>query len=546
MASVSSPPESIPFRSRAPGYPDSGTPGAPVLTPVVIAGAGPAGLTAAKELLRHGIRPVILEATRDIGGISRTVVYKGNRMDIGGHRFFSKSDKVMDWWRAVLPLQGEPSRDDKALGRASRLAKGGPDPEIHDKVLLVRSRLSRILFLRQFFPYPLTLSLGTLRKLGPARVARIGLSYLKVRLGGSRPEKSLEDFFINRFGAELYGTFFRDYTEKVWGVPCSRIRPEWGAQRIKGLSITGTLLHALKSLLPRKKTLEQKGTETSLIEEFLYPKFGPGHLWETVAAQLVPAGAQIRHEHSVVRLETEGSRIVAVIASTPTGQERIPCDAFLSSMPIQELVRALPEVPAEVQRISDGLIYRDFITVGLLLSRLSIRNQTRIPTVNGIVPDNWIYVQEPDVKLGRIQVFNNWSPYLVQDPETVWIGLEYFCQEGDALWSRSDADFQAFAVQELEKIGVAKACDVLDGTVIRVPKTYPAYFGTYEEFPKVRSYLDGIDNLYCIGRNGQHRYNNQDHSMLSAMEAVECMVQGRPDKSRIWDVNTEESYHEGK
>lgn len=513
---------------------------------IIIAGAGPAGLTAAKELLRHGIRPVILEATRDIGGISRTVVYKGNRMDIGGHRFFSKSDKVMDWWRSVLPLQGHASRDDKVLGRPSRLAEGGPDPETSDAVLLVRSRLSRILFLRQFFPYPLTLSLATLHKLGVPRVLRIGLSYLGIRLTGPRPERSLEDFFINRFGFELYRTFFRDYTEKVWGVPCSAIKPEWGAQRIKGLSITGTILHALKSLLPGKRSLEQKGTETSLIEEFLYPKFGPGHLWETVAHEIMEAGAEIRHECSVIRLETEGSRLVAVIARTPNGEERLPCDALFSSMPIQDLVRALPEIPDDVRRISEGLIYRDFITVGLLLTKLSIRNQTRIPTVNGIVPDNWIYVQEPDVKLGRIQVFNNWSPYLVQDPEKVWIGLEYFCQEGDDLWSRSDADFQAFAIAELEKIGVAQAQDVLDGTVIRVPKTYPAYFGTYEEFPKVRAHLDGVENLYCIGRNGQHRYNNQDHSMLSAMEAVECLAQGISDKSRIWDVNTEESYHESK
>ncbi len=512
----------------------------------MIAEAGPAGLTAAKELLRQGIRPVILEATREIGGISRTVVYKGNRMDIGGHRFFSKSDRVMDWWRSVLPLQGKPSRDDKELGRPSRLAEGGPDPETQDAVFLVRSRLSRILFLRKFFPYPLRLSIATLRKLGLGRVVRIGLSYLKVRLGGKRREDSLEDFFINRFGAELYGTFFRDYTQKVWGVPCSSIKPEWGAQRIKGLSITGTLLHAFKSLFPRKGTLEQKSTETSLIEEFLYTKFGPGHLWETVAQEIVKDGGVIRHEHVVVGLEMEGARVCAVIARTCEGVERIPCDAFFSTMPIQDLVRALPCVPEEVRRISEGLVYRDFITVGLLLSQLSIRNQTQIPTVNDIVPDNWIYIQEPDVKLGRIQIFNNWSPYLLQDPEKVWIGLEYFCQEGDELWSRDDEDLMAFAVQELATIGVARSQDVLDGTVIRVPKTYPAYFGTYEDFPQVRAHLDAIENLYCIGRNGQHRYNNQDHSMLSAMAAVECLVQGIADKSSIWDVNTEESYHESK
>jgi len=513
---------------------------------VVIAGAGPAGLTAAKELQKLGFRPILLEATQDIGGISRTVVYHGNRMDIGGHRFFSKSDRVMDWWRSILPLQGSPSQDDKLLGRSARLVPGGPDPEAVDQVMLVRARLSRILFLRQFFPYPITLSLATLWKLGLKRVVKIVLSYLKICLHGPGPERSLEDFFINRFGVELYRTFFRDYTEKVWGVPCSQIQPEWGAQRVKGLSVLGTVIHALKSLLPRKTSLAQKGTETSLIEEFLYPKYGPGQLWETVAQEIVRDGGTIFHEHKVVHLEMDQGRIVAAIAQTPSGEVRIPCDAFFSSMPIQDLVRALPAVPADVARVSEGLIYRDFITVGLLLRKLSIRNRTKIPTQNGLVPDNWIYVQEPDVKLGRIQVFNNWSPYLVKDPETAWIGLEYFCQEGDELWRQSDESFKHFAIAELEKIGVATAKDVLDGTVIRVPKTYPAYFGTYGEFATVRQFLDGIPNLYCIGRNGQHRYNNQDHSMLSAMVAAEAFASGTTDKAAIWNVNTEESYQESK
>lgn len=511
---------------------------------VVIAGAGPAGLTAAVELLRRGdVQVLILEASGEIGGISRTVEYKGNRMDIGGHRFFSKSDRVMKWWQDVLPLQGSASRDDKLLGRKSRLVSQGPDPEMTDRVMLVRSRLSRILFLRKFFAYPVSLSLTTLSNLGPVRVAKILASYLRIRIFGERPEASLEDFFINRFGVELYRTFFKDYTEKVWGVPCSEIEPAWGAQRIKGLSITGAVLHALRSCFPKRKSLDQKGTETSLIEEFLYPKYGPGHLWETVAQEIVRDGGAILHGHRAVRLEIENGNVAAVVAETPDGEKRFPCDAFLSSMPIQDLVRTLPEVPSEVRRVSEGLVYRDFITVGLLLSRLSISNRTRTPTVGDIVPDNWIYIQEPDVRLGRLQIFNNWSPYLVKDPDTVWIGLEYFCQEGDEMWTKSDEAFKAFAIGELEKIGVAKGKDVLDGTVIRVPKTYPAYFGTYGEFPLVRRYLDSIPNLYCIGRNGQHRYNNQDHSMLTAMAAVDCILSGAP-KNLLWEINAEAEYHE--
>ncbi len=500
----------------------------------VIAGAGPAGLTAALELLRTtNVKPVIFECENVIGGISRTARYNGNRMDIGGHRFFSKNDAVMDWWLDILPLEyGD-----------------GPDPEKDDLVMLCRSRLSRILFLRKLFDYPVTLNGNTIRGLGFWRMLKIGLSYLKVQLLPARTEKSLEDFMINRFGVELYRTFFRDYTEKLWGVPCNQISPEWGGQRIKGLSVTKTVVHAVKQIFKSNKpavggddtdAFRQKNTETSLIGQFLYPKFGPGQLWETVAQKIVEMGGEIHTQTKVVRVNRVKNRVVSVDVDYGQKAETIPCDYFLSTMPVKELVAALDlpgaPVPAEVRRIADGLVYRDFMTVGLLLDKLEF----------GDVKDNWIYVQESDVKLGRIQIFNNWSPYLVSDPSKVWIGLEYFVNEGDEMWSMSDADFIKFAIDELDKIHVAKPESVRDSVVFRVKKAYPAYFGTYGEFNKIREYLDPVENLFLMGRNGMHKYNNMDHSMLAAMETVKCIREGSVDKSDLWNVNTEEEYHEGK
>ncbi len=536
----------------------------------VIAGAGPAGLTAALELLRNSdVKPVIFEAEDVIGGISRTAKYNGNRMDIGGHRFFSKSDTVMDWWQGILPLQGAASRDDIAIGRKVPLTSGGPNPESDDLVMLCRSRLSRILFLRKLFDYPVTLNGDTIRNLGLWRMFKIGMSYMKVQLLPARKEKSLEDFMINRFGVELYRTFFRDYTEKVWGVPCSEISPDWGGQRIKGLSITKTVLHAVKQIFASRKSaadgasadIRQKGTETSLIGQFLYPKFGPGQLWETVADKVRDAGGEIHMNVKVVRVNREGDRVVSVVVDHGQYTETVPCDYFLSTMPVRELVVALdegaaenaPAVPAEVKRVANGLVYRDFMTVGLLLDKLLIRNPAKAGTPESklkFVADNWIYVQENDVKLGRIQIFNNWSPYLVSDPNKVWIGLEYFANEGDEMWRMPDAEFIKFAIAELDKIHVARPEDVRDSVCFHIKKAYPAYFGTYGEFDKIRNFLDPVQNLYLMGRNGMHKYNNMDHSMLTAMETVKCIVEteaGRvPDKTALWNVNTEEDYHEGK
>jgi protoporphyrinogen oxidase len=364
-----------------------------------------------------------------------------------------------------------------------------------------------------------------------------------------RPEKSLEDFFVNRFGRVLYETFFKDYTEKVWGVDCGRINADWGAQRVKGLSIGGVLKHAARKALLPDGSLGQKGTETSLIERFLYPKFGPGQMWEEVASKVSKLGGQIRFRQKVVGVKAQGGKVTQVtVKDMSDGRLSVmPVDYFFSTMPVQDLIRGFEgDVPAEVRRVAEGLVYRDFITVGLLLRKIHHTNRTRLRTINNIIPDNWIYVQERDVRLGRITIFNNWSPYLVSDPNKVWAGLEYFCQEGDDLWSRPDEDIARLAIGELVKIGFIDRADALDSVVIRYPKTYPAYFGTYGEMGLVRGFVDRFENLFLIGRNGMHRYNNMDHSMLTAMEAVQNITLGRPDKENIWSVNAEQVYHESR
>ncbi len=518
----------------------------------VIIGAGPAGLTAAYELLaRTDIRPIVLEATAELGGISKTVNYKGNRIDIGGHRFFSKSDRVMRWWYNILPLQGKPARDDLACGRNVPLSTepNAPDPETTDNVMLTRERVSRIFFLAKFFDYPLALRYHTLAQLGLLQTARIAASYLRSWAAPIKPERSLEDFFINRFGRELYGTFFRDYTEKVWGVPCRTISPEWGEQRVKGLSIQRALGDAAKAVLARNHSLGQRETETSLIRRFLYPKLGPGQMWTEVARRVCENGGEIRLGHKVIGLQAEGRRIAAVIVrdgATGTTVE-IPSDYVFSTMPVRDLIAALePAPPAGVREVAAGLMYRDFITVGLLLERFRNPGSKGVPTSNGLIPDCWIYIQEPYVKVGRVQIFNNWSPYLVADPATVWIGLEYFCTEGDQLWCTPDVGLTELARREMAQMGFIEPTDVLDATVLRTRKTYPAYFGAYNRFETIRRFVDDIDNLFLIGRNGMHRYNNVDHSMLTAMAVVDNIARGVRSRDNIWAVNAEGQYHEQK
>ncbi len=519
----------------------------------VVAGAGPAGLTAALELLRRSdITPLVFEADGQVGGISKTVNYRGNRMDLGGHRFFSKSDWVMRWWQDILPVAGGQAQGSDAMrvhyqGQSRHLMPEVLAPASSDEVMLVRQRVSRIFYRRRFFDYPLTLSAGTFENMGIVEALRIGLSYARAHLVARSPEISLEDFLINRFGARLYRTFFKSYTEKVWGVPCGEISAEWGAQRIKGLSVAKALGHALAHPFRRSTDTSQKRTETSLIERFLYPKFGPGQMWEEVARRVCNLGGHIHLRHRIVGLERDGVAVTAVdVLDQSTGSlQRVPCGYFVSTMPAHDLIGMLQPADSLVRRIAGNLPYRDFMTVGLLLKRMNPgigRRDRRRP--NGMPPDNWIYIQEPDVRIGRLQIFNNWSPALVADPATIWLGLEYFCCEGDDLWSMDNGRFIDFAAGELEKIGLIDRRDVLDGTLVRVPKAYPAYFGAYGEFDKVRAYLDQFSNLYPIGRNGMHRYNNQDHSMLTAKGAVDSIIDTGTAKSAIWRINAEGDYHE--
>jgi len=515
----------------------------------LIIGAGPAGLTAAYQLLKEtDILPIVVDENNFIGGISRTVVYNGNRMDIGGHRFFSKDDRIMKFWLDLMPLQGKPAYDDKVLNRKKNYSENGPDPEKEDRVMLIRNRVSRIYFLKKFFDYPITMSARTIQNLGFANTMKAGFGYVWSAVF-KKKETSLRNFYINRFGKPLYKMFFEDYTEKVWGINPSEISADWGAQRVKGLSLSKALLNIIKKpFVSKKEDIAQKKVETSLIEEFIYPKKGPGQLWETLADDIRAMGGIIRLETAAKKIHIEGNAVKSVTVVHNGEAETIPCDYLISSMPIKDLIESLDsDVPEDVKNIALNLPYRDFITVGLLVDKLKIKNETNTKTLGNIVPDCWIYIQERSVKLGRLQIFNNWSPYMVKDPEhTVWIGLEYFCNEGDEMWNTPADKFIEFAKNELDSIQIIDKNDVKDSVCVKVKKAYPAYFGTYAEFHKVRAYLDTIDNLYCVGRNGQHRYNNMDHSMLTAMEAVSIIKSGSKNKDGLWSVNTEKEYHEQK
>lgn len=540
----------------------------------VIAGAGPAGLTAAYEFLkRTDIKPLVFEQTDAIGGIAQTYNYKGNRIDIGGHRFFSKSDRVMNWWFNILPPQGAPAADtaekqhdiDYAIevlvdyicpessGESLKYAnmakrRPAPDPEKEDLVMLQRPRLSRIFYRRNFFPYPLEITFNVARKLGLWNIFQCGLSYLKAQALPIKDETYLDAFFINRFGKRLYETFFRDYTEKVWGIECSKIRADWGAQRVKGLSLKRAVFHAIKDLVSSDFQKAEKERETSLITRFYYPKYGPGQMWQVVSDQVRACGGEITFKSRVCKLELHDNNVQAVtVENLETGaRQRIECDYFFSTMPIKQLISIMaPEPPARVREIAAGLQYRDFLTIGLLMKKLNVQEAGN--KVSATVEDNWIYVQEGDVRVGRVQVFNNWSPYMVADRKnTIWIGLEYFVNEGDELWSMPDDQLIKFGVQEMEKICFLKAEDLLDGCVLRMPKAYPAYFGTFDQLDTVKDYVNTIGNLYLVGRNGMHKYNNQDHSMLTSMMAVDNIIEGLTDKNNLWEVNLEMVYHEEK
>lgn len=514
---------------------------------IVIIGAGPAGITAAYELKRR--RPedeiIVLEGSDRIGGISQTVEYNGCRMDIGGHRFFSKNQRVMEWWNEIMQPQGKASIDDKLLNRTKEYTPGGADPEVCDDVMLKRQRVSRIYYKEKFFDYPISLKMETIRNMGFFTTMVAGFSYL-ASMVHKLPETSLENFYINRFGRKLYSMFFMGYTEKVWGRHPSMISADWGSQRVKGLSITAVIKDVFSKVFGLKKEVE-----TSLIEEFYYPKYGPGHLWETALKKAESLGVEVKMNCSVTRVHAVNDVITGVTYVEAGEAHVLDADIVLSSMPVRDLVNAMDaDVPANICKAANGLPYRDFITVGLLLNRLKLKNTTSIPNFNGLVPDCWIYVQDDSVKLGRLQIFNNWSPYMVKDFEnTVWVGLEYFCNENDEMWNADDKAFIDFAAKELEKIGVIDCADILDSHLERIKKAYPAYFDTYDQMDDIRAYLDSYNNLFCIGRNGQHRYNNMDHSMLTAFETVDeidTSKDGVYSKELVWNVNTEKDYHEVK
>ena len=513
----------------------------------VVIGAGPAGLTAAYELVdkAEDIEVIVLEESEHMGGISKTVNYKGNRMDMGGHRFFSKVDEVNEWWDMMLPMQGSPASDYKTLGITVPLKENGPDPEKVDETMLMRQRVSRIFYNKKFFDYPISLKPETFTNMGLLTTIQVGFSYL-ASVFHKREEKSLEDFYINRFGKKLYSMFFERYTENLWGRHPSVIAPDWGSQRVKGLSIAAILKDMFSKLLPGKKN---RKVETSLIEEFKYPKLGPGELWDVTAAKVISKGGKILKNHKAVRLvKDENNHIKEVVCTTPEGEVSFEADIVISSMPVKDLVAGMNDVPEDMRTIAEGLPYRDYLTLGVLVPKLLLNNKTKHKTIGNIIPDNWVYVHDRGIHMGRFQIYNNWSPYMVKNLEnTVWVGLEYFCYENDEWWNMSEDEFAKFAIEDMVKLGLIDSADsVLDYHEEKVKKAYPAYFDTYERMDELTAYLNTIDNLYCVGRNGQHRYNNLDHSMCTSFETVKNILSGRTDKSNIWSVNTETEYHESK
>lgn len=517
----------------------------------LIIGGGPAGLTAAYELLKGSkaknppeeIEVIVLEESGLLGGISKTVNYNGNRMDMGGHRFFSKDPKVNAWWKEMLPPQGAPAYDDIVLHRTPPLAAGGPDPEKCDRVMLTRNRVSRIYFDKKFFDYPISLKWETFKNMGFLTTMQAGISYLASVLH-KRQENSLEDFYINRFGKKLYSMFFEKYTENLWGRSPREIAPDWGAQRAKGLSVMAIVVDMFRKIFPGKKNGH---VETSLIEEFSYPKLGPGELWDVTGSEIEKLGGQIWRGCRVTKLHKDENNHITSLTYEKDGKEyTMKGDIFISSMPVKDLVGGMNGVPEKEAAIAAGLPYRDYMTLGVLVPRLNLENKTKIRTISNIVPDDWIYVHDRTVQMGRFQIYNNWSPYMVKDLEhTVWVGLEYFCNEGDSLWQMSEKEFSDFAVKEMVQMGLIDSpSQVMDTHMEKVKKAYPAYFDTYKDIDELRAYLDTIDNLYCVGRNGQHRYNNIDHSMVTSFETVHNILNGVRDRSNIWNVNTDKEYLE--
>ena len=509
---------------------------------VVIIGAGPSGLSAAYHLLKNTkkFEVIILEEDKNVGGISKTILYHGNRMDLGGHRFFTKNSKINELWKSLLPPQNKPSYDDIILNNKKEYPKVGNDPEKDKKVFLKRKRVSRIYYHKKFFDYPVNLSFKTIKNLGIKDMLISGFSYLKSVIK-KLPEDNLENFYINRFGRKLYEIFFRDYTEKLWGISPNKIDFSWGSQRVKKISISEVLVDYFKRLFK----IKNKKQQVSLINSFFYPKYGPGQMYEEMSIKIKEMGGILKLNSKVIKINKRNGKIVSVTYKENDKIKKINLDYLVSSMPIKDLVNDMSNVPKNIKKIGTNLPYRDFLTIGLILDKLKIKNDSKIKTINDMIPDTWIYVQSREVKLGRIQVFNNWSPYLVRDKKTISLGLEYFCLENDSFWNMDDSDLKEYARCELIKMGIIdESSSIFDYHVERVKKAYPAYFGSYKNFPKVKEYLNNINNLYCIGRNGMHRYNNMDHSIESGIVCANNIINNIIDKENIWSTNTDTDYYE--
>ena len=481
---------------------------------IIIIGAGPAGLVAASEILSQSeIKPIIVERDQTIGGLARTLKYDDYLIDIGPHRFFSKSDKVNEWWLKQIDLKTD---------------------------FLEVNRLTRIFFLKKLFLYPISFSYSTVRQLGLKKTIKIGFSYLKYFIFSIKPEKNLADFYTNRFGLELYNTFFKDYTQKLWGIDPKRIEPTWGAQRVKGLSIASAIKHFVKDFLPGSS----KKVEMSLVEKFFYPKFGSGYMWETASQKIIECGGEIFFGELVVELKLEKRKIIEITTINKKSQlKKYHPNYCLSSMSIKDLFSVLNsnEDLTTVKMLADNLIYRDLVNVTVVINKLKIKNPDGTE-----IKDNWLYIQEPGFKVGRIQIAKNMSPYLSSVSSDVILGLEYFATEGDSIWSMSDEAIKDLAITELVEMGFIDKVEVIKVWIERIKQAYPAYFGGYDKFSILSNFLDSIDNLYPIGRNGMHKYNNMDHSMLTAMASVKSILTGQPEKREIWQINTEQEYHEQK
>ena len=470
---------------------------------VVIMGAGPAGLTAGYVLAKAGIGVTVIEADPDkVGGISRTVDYRGYRFDIGGHRFFSKSQEIERLWTELL----------------------GDD-------LVECQRLSRIYYQQKYYDYPLK-AMNAFLNLGPVETAMCLASYAKARIFPVKDPQNLEDWVSNQFGDRLFRTFFKTYTEKVWGISTRDLSADWAAQRIKGLSLTSAIKAAI---LPQRVSHDRQGVIKTLIDAFRYPRLGPGQMWERARDRILEAGHSVHMGERVVRLRLEGGRLTTITTVNPRqGQQTYGAAEFISTIPVRELVEAMDPAPhAEVLAAARSLRYRDYLTVALMLRR------------RDVFPDNWIYIHDPGVQMGRIQNYKNWSAAMVPDPDTTCLGLEYFCFEGDHLWASPDADLIDLGKRELAQLGLAQPADVIDGTVVRMPKAYPVYDEVYKEhLATIRAYLErAAPNLHLAGRNGLHKYNNQDHSMMTAWLDARNIIAGQRIYD-VWQVNTDAEYHE--